>query len=184
MSDIRRLPTGRRDNSGAGGEHLDGIGQAVAGFGDGIEAQSAGRAARARATILPPMKSPGVGRDRERNGADGILSHFWVLPTLFDLFWALNKREAPITCGCGYVNFDLKLRGGPPAPAGRPGRVFSALAKRHFIRRLGRKWITQNHWKADAMIAITMTETARVELLKVLKQVSAKSVRLINLGFG
>jgi hypothetical protein len=34
------------------------------------------------------------------------------------------------------------------------------------------------------MIEIAMTETAKVELLKVLNNVSAKAVRLINQGFG
>ena len=41
-----------------------------------------------------------------------------------------------------------------------------------------------NHPKADMMIEITMTETAKSELLKVLGNVSAKSIRLINQGFG
>lgn len=40
------------------------------------------------------------------------------------------------------------------------------------------------HRKADTMIEITMTETAKTELLKVLANVSAKSIRLINQGFG
>jgi hypothetical protein len=34
------------------------------------------------------------------------------------------------------------------------------------------------------MIEITMTETAKIELLKVLKNVTAKSIRLIRQGFG
>lgn len=34
------------------------------------------------------------------------------------------------------------------------------------------------------MIEITITETAKMELLKVLKNVSAKSIRLIQQGFG
>ena len=34
------------------------------------------------------------------------------------------------------------------------------------------------------MIEIAITDTARNELIKVLKQVSAKSVRLIQQGFG
>jgi hypothetical protein len=36
----------------------------------------------------------------------------------------------------------------------------------------------------DAMIEITMTETAKIELLKVLKNVTTKSIRLIQQGFG
>lgn len=36
----------------------------------------------------------------------------------------------------------------------------------------------------DVMIEITITETAKIELLKVLKNVSAKSIRLIQQGFG
>jgi len=38
--------------------------------------------------------------------------------------------------------------------------------------------------KEDVMIEITITETAKMELLKVLKNVSAKSIRLIQQGFG
>ena len=41
-----------------------------------------------------------------------------------------------------------------------------------------------NYQKADMMIEISMTETARMELLKVLKNEPAKSIRLINQGFG
>lgn len=40
------------------------------------------------------------------------------------------------------------------------------------------------HMKADTMIEISMTETAKSELLKVLGNASAKSIRLINQGFG
>lgn len=34
------------------------------------------------------------------------------------------------------------------------------------------------------MIELTMTETAKAELLKVLKHFSAKTVRLVQQGFG
>ena len=40
------------------------------------------------------------------------------------------------------------------------------------------------HEKEKVMIEISMTETAKIELLKVLKHAAAKSVRIIEQGFG
>ena len=40
------------------------------------------------------------------------------------------------------------------------------------------------HIKENAMIEITITETAKIELSKVLRHFNAKSVRLIQQGFG
>lgn len=66
------------------------------------------------------------------------------------------------------------------------GTVTSSLAKLHFVFRLSGNKNNRhlNHTKADTMIEITMTETAKRELLKVLGNISAKSIRLINQGFG
>jgi len=38
--------------------------------------------------------------------------------------------------------------------------------------------------KENVMIEITITETAKVELLKVLKRFDAKSIRLVQQGMG
>jgi hypothetical protein len=41
-----------------------------------------------------------------------------------------------------------------------------------------------DHQKERVMIELTMTETARTELLKVLQNIPARSIRLIRQGFG
>lgn len=38
--------------------------------------------------------------------------------------------------------------------------------------------------KVDAMIEITITEDAKIELLKVMSDFSAKAVRLVRQGYG